>query len=109
MLSNYFLAFGWVRSWSIGWALADRITTIASFSVSNVDATFHDNITQMGGIAQLVSSLLYIGAPILLAILFSRGAAALGSLLGFAGLSIGAVVNTGVRVAQGAYGIMRGR
>ena len=109
MLSNYFLAFGWVRSWSIGWALADRITTIASFSVANVDATFHDNITQMGGIAQMVSSLLYIGAPILLAILLSRGAAALGSLLGFAGLSIGAVVNTGVRMAQGAYGIMRGR
>jgi hypothetical protein len=109
MVLNYFLALAWVRSWSIGWALADRITTIAAFSVTDIDASLHDNFLRMTDAAPLVSSVLYIGTPILLAILIGGGAAALGSLLGFAGLSLGSVLNTGVRAAQGVYGIMRGR
>jgi len=109
ILLNYFLALAWVRSWSIGWALADRVTTIAAFSVTDLDASLHDNFLRMTDAAPLVSSVLYIGTPILLAILIGGGAAALGSLLGFAGLSLGSILNTGVRAAQGVYGIMRGR
>ncbi len=109
MVMNYFLALAWLRSWSIGWALADRITTIAAFSVTNIDASLHDNFLRMSDAAPLVSSILYIATPILLGILIGGGAAALGSLLGFTGLSIGTFINAGTRAAGAAVGYVRGR
>lgn len=109
LLVNYFLAVAWLRSWSLGWALADRITAIAAFSVANVDASFHDNLTAAGGIAQLVSSLLYIATPILLGIVLGVGAGLASSLLAFSGLSLSTVMNTGARMVGGAAGVMRGR
>ena len=48
VLLNYFLTLAWVRSCSLGWVLADRITAIAAFSVANIDASFHDNLTAAG-------------------------------------------------------------
>ncbi|NOT55729.1 MAG: hypothetical protein HOP18_14105 [Deltaproteobacteria bacterium] len=109
LLINYFLALAWLRSWSLGWALADRITAIAAFSVANVDATFHDNLTAAGGIAQLVSSLLYIATPILLGIVLGVGASLASSLLAFSGLNLSTVMNAGARMVQGGVGVMRGQ
>jgi hypothetical protein len=109
LLINYFLAVAWVRSWSLGWALADRITAIAAFSVANIDASFHDNLTAAGGIAQLVSSLLYIATPILLGIVLGVGAGLASSLLAFSGLSLSTVMNAGARMIEGGVGFMRGR
>ena len=109
VLVNYFLTLAWIRSWSLGWALADRITAIAAFSVANIDASFHDNLTAAGGIAQLVSSILYLAMPIVLGVVLGVGAGIASSLVAFSGLSLSAIVNTGSRIAGGASDFMRGR
>ena len=109
VLVNYFLTVAWIRAWSLGWALADRITAIAAFSVASIDASFHDNLTAAGGIAQLVSSVLYIAMPLVLGVVLGVGAGIASSLVAFSGLSLGAVLNTGSRLVGGAADFMRGR
>ena len=85
------------------------LALIAAFSVANVDASFHDNLTAAGGIAQLVSSLLYIATPILLGIVLGVGASLASSLLAFSGLNLSTVMNAGARMVQGGVGVMRGQ
>ena len=95
----YFLALSWVRSWSIGWALADQMTAIAAFSVTDADATMHDNFLRMADAAPLVSSVLYIAAPLLLGVIIASRAGTIASALGFAGLHVGSFIAGGVRAA----------
>ncbi len=104
-LVNYFVVFAWLRSWTVGWALADNITDIVAASGIVVDASFAENVTALGATTSVVSSILYIAAPFILAILIGGGATALASVLGFSGIGIGSFISFGTRVA----GMVTGR
>ena len=104
-LVNYFVVFAWLRSWMVGWALEDHITDIVAASGIVVDASVAENLTSLGSTVSLVSSILYIATPFILAILIGGGATAVASVLGFSGIGIGSFISFGTRVA----GMVTGR
>lgn len=104
-LVNYFLVFAWLRSWTVGWALADNITDIVTASGIMATASFAENFTAMGATTSLVSSILYITVPFILAIFIGGGATVLASLLGFSGIGLGSFISLGSR----AVGMVMGR
>jgi hypothetical protein len=104
-LVNYFVVFAWLRSWTVGWALADNITDLVSASVNFTDLSFGEYITQIAGTTALVASAIYIAVPFVLAILIGGSATTLASVLGFSGIGIGSFISFGTRVA----GMVTGR
>jgi hypothetical protein len=104
-LVNYFVVFAWLRSWTVGWALADNVTDIVAASGIMATASFAENLTTFGSTGSLVASILYITTPFILAILIGGGAAALASILGFSGIGLGSFISFGTRVA----GMVTGR
>jgi hypothetical protein len=104
-LVNYFVVFAWLRSWTVGWALADNITDIVAASGIVVDASVAENLTAFGATTSLVASILYITMPFILAVLIGGGATALASVLGFSGIGIGSFISFGSR----AIGMVMGR
>jgi hypothetical protein len=103
-LVNYFMVFAWLRSWTVGWALADNITDIVGASGIITTASFAENITAFGATTSLVASILYITVPFILAILIGGGATALASVLGLSGIGIGSFISFGTRVVGMAMG-----
>ena len=103
-LVNYFVVFAWLRSWTVGWALADNITDIVAASGIVTTASFAENLTASGATTSLVASILYITVPFILAILIGGGATALASVLGLSGIGIGSFISFGTRVVGMAMG-----
>jgi hypothetical protein len=101
LVLNYFLVITWLRAWSVVWALADQIVVVIAASMFAREQAFVEAVADSLGAVSLVSSLLYIGGPIVLYIVIGGGAAALSSLLGFSGIGLPFVMNIG-RMIGGA-------
>ncbi len=65
------------------------------------EPSFVEAVADSLGAVSLVSSLLYIGGPIVLYIVIGGGAAALSSLLGFSGIGLPLVMNIGRMIGSG--------
>jgi hypothetical protein len=102
LVLNYFLVITWLRAWSVAWALADQIVVVIAASMFAREPSFVEAVADSLGAVSLVSSLLYIGGPIMLYIVIGGGAAALSSLLGFSGIGLPLVMNLG-RMIGGAF------
>ena len=100
ILTNYFLVIFWLRSWSIGWALTDRITGVVAAAMWAEVATFAENVAHLFGGLTVITSLLYIVSPLLLYVVIGGGAAALTSLLGFSGIGLPFLMHLGRSAAH---------
>ena len=100
ILTNYFLVIFWLRSWSIGWALTDRITGVVAAAMWAEVATFAENVAHLFGGLTVITSLLYIVSPLLLYVAIGGGAAALTSLLGFSGIGLPFLMHLGRSAAH---------
>ena len=100
ILTNYFLLIFWLRSWSVGWALTDRITGVVAGAMWAEVATFAENVAHLFGGLTVITSLLYIVSPLLLYGVIGGGAAALTSLLGFSGIGLPFLMHLGRSAAH---------
>jgi hypothetical protein len=100
ILTNYFLVIFWLRSWSIGWALSDRITGVVAAAMWAEAETFAENIMHLFGGLTLITSLLYVASPLLMYVIIGGSAAALTSLLGFSGIGLPFLMQMGRSAAH---------
>jgi hypothetical protein len=100
ILTNYFLVIFWLRSWSIGWALSDRITGVVAAAMWAQAETFAENVMHLFGGLTLITSLLYVVSPLLMYVIIGGGAAALTSLLGFSGIGLPFLMQLGRSAAH---------
>ena len=100
ILTNYFLVIFWLRSWSIGWALSDRITGVVAAAMWAEAETFAENIMHLFGGLTLITSLLYVVSPLLMYVIIGGSAAALTSLLGFSGIGLPFLMQMGRSAAH---------
>jgi len=100
ILTNYFLVIFWLRSWSIGWALSDRITGVVAAAMWAQAETFAENVMHLFGGLTLITSMLYVVSPLLMYVIIGGGAAALTSLLGFSGIGLPFLMQMGRSAAH---------
>lgn len=63
IVMNYFLVIFWLRSWSVGWALADQASTVVAGAMWAEAETFAENIAHLFGGLTVITSILYLLSP----------------------------------------------
>jgi hypothetical protein len=100
ILMNYFLVVFWLRSWSIGWALADRVSDVVAGAIWVEAETLAENVAHLFGGLTVITAILYLLSPFVLYVVIGGGAAALTSLLGFSGIGLPFLMGTGRSIVR---------